>query len=143
MNSIFSTNSIQTTLHLSNNEVPKVSNAGSIDLETAPSHNPNTSSKNWPEDEISISDEAKEQLEEEKKENVDASDSSKHKSIMEFAEEIKQKTIDDLKKRIEELTEELKKLAAQGDEHSKELAKVLQRQINDLNGQLLTIMTSE
>lgn len=92
---------------------------------------------------MSLSDAARQQLKEEQKANIDASDDSKHKSIMELAEEIKQKTIDDIKKRIKELTEELKKLTAQSDESSKEQAKLLQKQINDLNGQLLTIMTTE
>jgi len=146
MSSIFTTNSIPSSIHLRNNELPKANdakNASSMVLETTANNNPETASKDWPEDKLSLSEAAKQQLKEEKKANIDASDDSKHKSIMELAEEIKQKTIDDIKKRIKELTEELKKLTAQDDESSKERAKLLQKQINDLNGQLLTIMTTE
>lgn len=97
-----------------------------------------------PADEVSISDEAAEKLLEEKRiTHVDGADSSKKKSIMAIAEEIKQKTIDDLKERIEKLTEQFQKLRSQGDESSKEQIKLLQGQLNDLNAQLLTIMTTE
>ena len=62
---------------------------------------------------------------------------------MELAEEVKQKNIDNIKDKIEELTEDLKKLEGQDNENAKEQAKLLQVQINDLNGQLLVVMTSE
>ena len=149
MSSIFTTNSRQASIHLIDNELPKVNsvndanNESSKALVIATANKQVTYSKDWPEDELSLSDAARQQLKEEQKANIDASDDSKHKSIMELAEEIKQKTIDDIKKRIKELTEELKKLTAQSDESSKEQAKLLQKQINDLNGQLLTIMTTE
>jgi hypothetical protein len=104
--------------------------------------NPNSAAKVWADDKVSISDEANEQLKEDIKENVSVSDGSESKSIFEMAEELKQKIIDDLKERIEKVSEDLQKLKSQDDEGSKEQAKLLQKQINDLNGQLLTIMTS-
>jgi len=103
---------------------------------------PNAPTKAWSVDKVSISDEAKEQLKDEIKENVSVSDGSETKSIFEMAEELKQKIIADLKERIDKISEELQKLKAQDDEGSKEQVKLLQKQINDLNGQLLTIMTS-
>jgi len=146
MSSMFTTNSIPTRIHLRNSEPPKANDAkneGAKALDITTSNKQVTSSKDWPEDELSLSEEARQQLKQEQKASIDASDDSKHKSIMELAEEMKQQTIDDIKKRIKELTEELQKVAAQNDESSKELAKLLQKQINDLNGQLLTILTSE
>lgn len=91
-----------------------------------------TNKKEWPEDKLSISAEGKKKLEEEEE----------SKTPQELAEELKQKTIDNIKERLEQLREELKKLEGQTDEASLETAKLLQGQINDLNGQLLTIMTS-
>jgi chaperonin cofactor prefoldin len=61
---------------------------------------------------------------------------------MEIAAEVKQKAIDDIKDRIEQIAEELHKLQDQEDETSKEQIKLFQQQINDLTGQLLTIMSS-
>jgi uncharacterized membrane protein (DUF106 family) len=61
---------------------------------------------------------------------------------MEIAAEVKQKKIDDIKARIEQIAEELHKLQGQEDEASKEQAKLLQQQINDLTGQLVIIMSS-
>jgi len=103
---------------------------------------PDASTKAWSVDKVSISDEAKEQLKDEIKESVSVSDGSETKSIFEMAEELKQKIIADLKEQIDKISEELQKLKAQDDEGSKEQVKLLQKQINDLNGQLLTIMTS-
>lgn len=61
---------------------------------------------------------------------------------MEIAAEVKQKAIDDIKDRIEQIAEELHKLQDQEDETSKEQIKLFQQQINDFTGQLLTIMSS-
>jgi hypothetical protein len=61
---------------------------------------------------------------------------------MEIAAEVKQKKIDDIKARIEQIAEELHKLQGQEDVASKEQAKLLQQQINDLTGQLVIIMSS-
>jgi uncharacterized protein HemX len=61
---------------------------------------------------------------------------------MEIAAEFKQKAIDDIKDRIKQIAEELHKLQDQEDETSKEQIKLFQQQINDLTGQLLTIMSS-
>jgi archaellum component FlaC len=114
-----------------------------MDVEPTANTNKNTAAK----DKVSISAEASELLEKEKveakNENISATDDTKSKSIMEVAEEIKQEIIDDIKKQIEKINEELQKVKGRDDEGSKERAKVLQGQINDLNGQLITIMTRE
>lgn len=136
MNLTVGANSTQTSIHLSNNE-------NSTNIKITQNNNQVTATKEWPEDSVSISDEAKKKLEEATKISIGAPEGSQNKSLMELAEEIKQKTIEDIKERIKELTEELQKLEAQNDENSKEQAKLLQGQINALNGQLLTVMTSE
>jgi len=143
MNSILNINSGQTSLHLSSDQTSKTNSQSAINVKITPSINENSITKDWPEDQVSISEEAKKELESHNTENVDASDTSESKSILEIAEEIKQKTIDDLKKRIEELTQELKRLEAENVESSKEQAKLIQGQINALNGHLLTVMTTE
>ena len=143
MNSILNINSGQTSLHLSSEQASKTNNQNSTNVKITPSINEIPITKDWPEDKISISEEAKKELESHNKENVDASDTSQSKSILELAAEIKQKTNGDLKNRIEELTQELKRLEAENDESSKEQAKLIQGQINALNGHLLTIMTTE
>jgi len=131
-------------LNLGNNEYTKANNENSINIEVEPRNNRQAEAKGLPEDKVSISAEAeKKQLDEKKNDKLDASDSAKKKSIMELAEEIKQKTIDDIKDKIKELTEQLQQLEAQGDESAKEQVESLQRQITDLNAQLLTIMASE
>jgi hypothetical protein len=142
MNSITSTHSLQTSLHLGSNDVAKDKYENSTTVKIHPSDNEKTVSKGLPEDKVSISAEAAEkQLKEEKTASVDASDSAKQKSIQELAEDIKQKTIDDIKERIENVTEALQAAKIQDDESSKEQAKLLQSQLNDLNAQLLTLMT--
>ncbi len=143
MTLIPSTNSVQTSLHLGNNEVAKGRGDNSTNITIKPSHNQQTSAKSMSDDRVSISAEAAEkQLKDKKSENLDASDNAKNKSVMELAEEIKQKTIDDIKNRLKELTEQLHKLDGQRDEKSQEQAKLLQGQITDLNAQLLTIMSA-
>jgi len=142
MNSTNGNYSLQTALHLGSNDVSKSKNEVSIKLEIRPSQNDETAAKGLPKDQVSISAEAAEkQLQEKRTENVDGSDSTKKTSIMELAEEIKQKMIDDIKERIKEVSEALQKLKAQDDESSKEQVKLLQGQLNDLNAQLLTIMS--
>ena len=144
MNSITSTSSRLTNLHLDNNEAGKANNDVVIHGEARTNSNEKNVAQGLPADQVSISDEAAEKLSEENKtKNIDGSDGAKQKSIMELAEELKQKVIDDIKERIEELTEEMQRLETQGDESSKEQAKLLQGQINDLNAQLLTIMSTE
>lgn len=138
------TSSRQASLHIDNNAAANAKNDVSIQVEISPSHNEKVSAKGLLEDKVSISAEAaKKLLEESKAENIDATENSKPASIMELAEEIKQKTIEDLKERIKELAEELQNLKAQEDESSKEQAKLLQAQINSLNAQLLTILSNK
>lgn len=64
---------------------------------------------------MSISLEANNKLEDELNLNVESSDEPKSKSIMEIAADVKQKTIDDIKARIEKIAEELHKLQGQED----------------------------
>ena len=143
MDSINHTNFTQTSLHLESNNAAKDKSENSNNLVIRPSDNQKATAQGLPKDEVSISPEAaKKLLDEKKSESVDGSGSSKEKSIMEQAEEMKQKMLDDIKERIDEITEKLQKLEAQSDEASKEQAKLLQGQLNDLNAQLLTIMTS-
>lgn len=142
MTSITNLDLKQSNLGLSNDKLSNVNNERATNNDITQGIIPNASTKAWAEDTVSISDEANEQLKDEMKESVSVSDGSKSKSMMEMAEEIKQKTIDDIKERIEKVSEELQKLKGQDDEGSKEQTKLLQKQINDLNGQLLTIMTS-
>jgi|GEM_PF-4365556 len=143
MNSINSTNSTVVSLHLGSNEASKANNDNLVNVEIKPEKNQQTESTGLPKDKVSISAEAEKiQREEKENANVDASDNAKKKSIMELADEMKQKIIDDLKDRIKELTEKLQQLEAQGNESAKEQAKLLQRQITDLNAQLLTVMSS-
>lgn len=142
MTSITNLDLRQSNLDLSDNKLSSVNNAHATNIDITEEVNPNASSKAWSEDTVSISDEANEQLKDEMKESVGLSSGSESKSVLEMAEELKQKIIDDLKERIEKVSEELQKLKSQDDEGSKEQAKLLQKQINDLNGQLLTIMTS-
>jgi len=143
MNSITSTSSRLTSLHLDNNETGKANNDVVIHGEARASSNEKTVAQGLPADQVSISDEAAEKLREESEtKNIDGSDGAEPKSIMQLAEELKQKAIDDIKERIEELMEEIQKLETQGDESSKEQAKLLQAQLNDLNAQLLTIMSN-
>ena len=106
--------------------IKPIQHNNSTNVKITPSINEIPITKDWPEDKISISEEAKKELESHNKENVDASDTSQSKSILELAAEIKQKTIGDLKKRIEELTQELKRLESENDESSKEQAKLIQ-----------------
>ncbi len=127
---------------LSNDKLSNVNNVHATKSDITEGIKSNSLAKAWAEDTVSISDEANEQLKEEMNESVDVSGGSESKSILEMAEELKQKIIDDLKERIEKVAEELQKLKSQDDESSKDQAKLLQKQINDLNGQLLTIMTS-
>lgn len=103
---------------------------------------PGAINKTLAKDEINISNEAKEKLEEEVNESIGKTSAKEKKSPTELADEMKQKLIDDLKKRIKKLSEELQKVQDKQDEGSIERAKLLQGQINDLNGALLTIMTS-
>jgi molecular chaperone DnaK (HSP70) len=130
---------------VSSHKTSKANDKSSMDVEPTANTKQNTAAK----DKVSISAEASELLEKEKEkveaknENISATDDTKSKSIMEVAEEIKQEIIDDIKKQIEKINEELQKVKGQDDEGSKERAKVLQGQINDLNGQLITIMTRE
>jgi transposase len=142
MTSITNIDLRQSNVDLGNNKLSNVNNDQATNNDITEGINPNASAKGWAEDTVSISDEANEQLKEEMKESVSVSGGSESKSIFEMAEELKQKMIDDLKERIEKVSEELQKLKSQDDEGSKEQAKLLQKQINDLNGQLLTIMTS-
>ncbi|NQZ23684.1 MAG: hypothetical protein HRT53_16750 [Colwellia sp.] len=132
----------QSNLSLSNDKLSNTNNERATNIDITGSTTPNVHTKGWPEDKVSISDEANEQLKEESKESVNVSAGSESKSIFAMAEELKQKIIADLKERIEKVSEELQKLKGQDDEGSKEQVKLLQKQINDLNGQLLTIMTS-
>jgi RNA processing factor Prp31 len=128
---------------VSSHKTSKANDKSSMDVEPTANTKQNTAAK----DKVSISAEASELLEKEKteakNENISATDDTKSKSIMDVAEEIKQEIIDDIKKQIEKINEELQKVKGQDDEGSKERAKVLQGQINDLNGQLITIMTRE
>jgi hypothetical protein len=142
MNSMTNSDLIQASIGLSHNKLSNANNENSTNINSTEVTQQNTSTKDWPEDKVSISVEGNEQLEEERKESLGVSDGSESKSIMEMAEELKQKTIDDLKERIEIASEELQKIKGQDDESSKEQAKLLQKQINDLNIQLLTIMTN-
>ena len=133
----------QPNLGLSNDKLSNANNERTTNIDRTVSTIPNASTKDWPEDKVSISAEANEQLKEKIKESVSVSAGSESKSIFAMAEELKQKIIADLKERIEKVSEELQKLKGQEDEGSKEQVKLLQKQINDLNGQLLTMMTSE
>ena len=135
-------NSIQPNVNSKSIEILNTHNDVSASIEKSNNSKKSTFIKAWAEDKLSISLEANKKLEDELKLNAEASEEPKSKSIMELAAEVKQKAIDDIKERIEQIAEELHKLQGQEDEASKEQAKLLQQQINDLTGQLLTIMSS-
>ena len=142
MNSISDLNSIQQNVNSNSINLLNTHDERSVSIEESNSFKKSTFTKDWTEDKLSISLEANNKLEDELNLNIESSDEPKSKSIMGIAAEVKQKTIDDIKARIEQIAEELHKLQGQEDEASKEQAKLLQQQINDLTGQLLTIMSS-
>jgi hypothetical protein len=142
MNLISDLNSIRQNVNSNSIDVLNTHNERSVSVEENNSSKKSTFTKSWAEDKLSISLEANKKLEDELNLNVETSDEPKSKSIIEISAEVKQKTIDDIKARIEQIAEELHKSQGQEDEASKEKAKLLQQQINDLTGQLLTIMSS-
>jgi hypothetical protein len=142
MNAMSDLNSIQPNVNSKSIEVLNSHNDVSPSIEKSNNSKKSTFIKNWAEDKLTISLEANEKFENELNLNIESSDEPTSKSIMELAAEVKQKAIDDIKERIEQIAEELHKLQGQEDEASKEQTKLLQQQINDLTGQLLTIMSS-